>query len=182
MRAASHLRRPFLLSAFDQQRPLACNQQPANAFPSGWLEGRVFATRKTEALERLTYCSQARVDTGSLQAISEILGVSRRNNARDRLTGALAVNDGWFLQVVEGAPNAIDSLMRRLHADPRHAQIEILSRRQVTGRLFADWTMAAARVTPEIGPELKRLIDECRTSPEAAVDALLRLVASGRTV
>ena len=62
----------------------------------------MFGRSRPEALERIVYCSRARIDTTSLQAIAEILGVSQRNNAREGLTGALAVNDGWFLQVVEG--------------------------------------------------------------------------------
>ena len=109
----------------------------------------MFGRSRPEALERIVYCSRARIDTTSLQAIAEILGVSQRNNAREGLTGALAVNDGWFLQVVEGPGPAIDRLLRRV----------------------------AARVTPDIGPQLQRLIDECRVAPEAAVDALLRIVA-----
>lgn len=137
----------------------------------------MFGIRRESALERLVYCSRARVDTGSLQTISELLGVSRRNNARDGLTGALAVNDGWFLQVIGGPPHAVDSLLDRLGSDPRHTEIEILSRRPISGRLFQDWAMVAARVTPAMGPQLKRLIDECRVSPEAAVDALLRIVS-----
>jgi hypothetical protein len=136
----------------------------------------MFGRAGSGPLERLVYCSRARVDTASLQAISEVLGVSQRNNARDGLTGALAINDGWFLQVIEGPPHAIDGLLRRLTADPRHTDIEILSRRSVKGRLFPDWSMVAARITPDIGPQLQRLIDECRASPEAAVDALLRIV------
>ncbi|HYC75358.1 BLUF domain-containing protein [Brevundimonas sp.] len=137
----------------------------------------MFGKSRAEALDRLVYCSRARVDTASLQVISELLGVSQRNNARDGLTGALAVNDGWFLQVIEGPAPAIDALLRRLADDPRHAELEVLSRRPVSGRLFRDWSMVAARITPEVGPQLHRLIDECRTSPEAAVDALLRIVA-----
>ena len=137
----------------------------------------MFGRTRPEALERLVYCSRARVDTASLQTISELLGVSQRNNARDGLTGALAINDGWFLQVIEGPAPAIDALLRRLGTDPRHADLEVLSRRPVSGRLFPDWSMVAARVTPDVGPQLQRLIDECRTSPEAAVDALLRIVA-----
>ena len=62
----------------------------------------MFGRGKGEALERLVYCSRARIDTASLQVIAEILGVSQRNNARDGLTGALAINEGWFLQVLEG--------------------------------------------------------------------------------
>ena len=137
----------------------------------------MFGRGRGDVLERLVYCSRARIDTASLQAISEILGVSQRNNARDGLTGALAINDGWFLQVLEGSTPAIDSLLRRLAGDPRHADVEVLSRRPVSGRLFADWSMIATRITPEIRPELRHLIDECRVAPEAAVDALLRIVA-----
>lgn len=137
----------------------------------------MFGRTKPGDLERLVYCSKARIDTASLQAISELLGVSQRNNVRDGLTGALAVNDGWFLQVIEGPGTALDRLLRRLAEDPRHADVEVLSRRSVTARLFPDWSMVAARVTPDIGPQLRRLIDECRVSPEAAVDALLRIVA-----
>jgi hypothetical protein len=138
----------------------------------------MFGRTRPEALERVVYCSRARIDTASLQAISELLGVSQRNNVRDGLTGALAVNDGWFLQVIEGPAAALDRLLRRLAGDPRHADVEILSRRPVTARLFPDWSMVAARITPEVGPQLKRLIDECRVTPEAAVDALLRIVAA----
>jgi hypothetical protein len=136
----------------------------------------MFGRSRPEALERLVYCSRARIDTASLQAISELLGVSRRNNVRDDLTVALAVNDGWFLQVIEGPDAALDRLLRRLAEDPRHTDVELLSRRPVSGRLFPDWTMVAARITPDVGAQLKRLIDECRVAPEAAVDALLRIV------
>ncbi len=107
--------------------------------------------------------------------------MSRRNNARDGLTGALAVNEGWFLQVVEGSATALDRLLRRLAEDPRHTDLEVLSRRPVSGRLFPDWSMVAARITPEVGPQLKRLIDQCRVTPEAAVDALLRIVTERKT-
>ena len=136
----------------------------------------MFGRPKSHSLERLVYCSRACVDTTSLQALSELLGVSQRNNARDGLTGALAINDGWFLQVIEGPATALDGLLRRLDADPRHAELTVLSRRPVNGRLFRDWSMIAARVTPDVGPQLKGLIDDCRVSPEAAVDALLRIV------
>lgn len=132
-------------------------------------------------LERLVYCSRACVDTASLQSISEILGVSQRNNVRDGLTGALAVNDGWFLQVIEGPSAALDALLRRLADDPRHTDVDVLSRRSVSGRLFPDWSMVAARITPDIGPQLQRLIDDCRVTPEAAVDALLRIVTERKT-
>lgn len=140
----------------------------------------MFGRKGAEPLERLVYCSRACIDTASLQAISELLGEAQRNNAREGLTGALAINDGWFLQVIEGPATAIDRLLGRLDADARHTELVVLSRRPVSGRLFRDWSMVAARITPAVGPQLQRLIDECRVSPEAAVDALLRIVAGGK--
>ena len=129
-----------------------------------------------DSLERLVYRSHALADTESLLIVSEILGVSQRNNARDGITGALAVNEGWFLQVLEGSSASLDNLMSRLLLDPRHHEIEVLSRRPVVGRLFGQWTMQASRITPTLGLKLNRLIDDSRTCPEGAVDALLRIV------
>ncbi len=41
-------------------------------------------------LERIIYCSQARVPTSSLLVIADIPAVSQRNNVGDGLSGALA--------------------------------------------------------------------------------------------
>lgn len=127
-------------------------------------------------LERMVYCSRALVPTSSLLVIADILAVSHRNNARDGLTGALAISDGWFLQVLEGPPAALDSLLRRLERDPRHTDVVVLSRQPTTGRLFSDWSMASGRITPAIAADLVALIDECRVQPEVAVAALLRII------
>ncbi len=129
-------------------------------------------------LERIVYCSRATVPTESLLVIAEILAVSQRNNDRDRLTGALAISDGWFLQVIEGEPMALDRLLRRLQGDPRHQDVEVLSRVAIDARLFGRWSMTAARITPALRPELIALIDACRVAPADAVAGLLRIVAA----
>jgi len=126
----------------------------------------------------MVYCSRATVPTSSLLLISDILATSQRNNDRDGLTGALAISDGWYLQVIEGGGSALDRLMTRLAKDPRHTDIEVLERRPVGGRLFSSWSMTSARITPEIGAGLNGLIDGCRVSPAAAVAGLLELVSS----
>ena len=133
-------------------------------------------------LERLVYCSKARGPTTSLLFISQIVGVSQRNNARDDLTGALAISDGWFLQVIEGLPHRVNNLLARLQADTRHEEIEILQRLPIRTRLFDDWTMAAARITPDLGPRLVALVNGCRISPDAAVEGLREIVALGREI
>ncbi|HEX8469772.1 MAG TPA: BLUF domain-containing protein [Brevundimonas sp.] len=128
-------------------------------------------------LERLVYCSRATVPTDSLLVVAEILAVSQRNNDRDKLTGALAINDGWFLQVIEGSADNIDRLLGRLKSDPRHRDVEILQRGPVTSRLFDKWSMASARITPSLRSDLVALVNECRTSPADAVTALAQIVA-----
>ncbi|KQY75392.1 BLUF domain-containing protein [Brevundimonas sp. Root1423] len=131
----------------------------------------------TENLERLVYCSTAAVPTDSLVMIADILSVSQRNNDRDGVTGALAISEGWFLQVLEGRPDALDALLRRLETDRRHKDLIVLARSRVAARLFGSWSMKSARVTPDIADDLRTLINECRTSPVDATAALLRLVS-----
>ncbi len=131
-----------------------------------------------DKLERLVYCSKATVSTESLMVLTDILAVSQRNNDRDNLTGALAIADGWFLQVIEGPNSKLNSLLRRLETDTRHTEIKVLYRREVSFRLFGEWSMNSARITPEIGPDLIGLVNECSASPEDAVAALVKIVAS----
>lgn len=121
------------------------------------------------ALERLIYASRATRPTDSLLNLSEILAVSHRNNQRDGLTGALAVHQGRFIQVIEGGRDALDGLLNRLRSDERHSDIEVLDRRPVTARTFTDWTMGSARITPELDQALSTLMADSGVSPERTV-------------
>lgn len=129
---------------------------------------------------RIAYRSLADNPDLALIALAEIIAVSDRNNRRDKLTGALLVSRGRFFQVLEGAAADVDRTLRRISADPRHTAIEEVLRREVKGRLFAGWSMVAARVTPAAAPEIDKAIDVCRENPTAAVEAVLRLVERQR--
>jgi hypothetical protein len=128
-------------------------------------------------IDRLVYHSTATRPTDVLVSLAELLGESRRNNARAGLTGALAVHNGRFLQVLEGDPGQIDMLQRRLAKDPRHRDIVIIDRWRVEARLFNDWTMASARITPSLAPELDALMAEVRPSGARLVGLMLEAVA-----
>lgn len=106
-------------------------------------------------LERLVYESTATGSTGSLTNLAVILAEAHRNNARDGLSGVLAAHADRYIQVIEGPREALDSLLRRLDDDPRHRDVRLLDRAPAAARMFEGWTMASARVTPE----LKRLLD-----------------------
>lgn len=129
------------------------------------------------ALERIAYLSTATLSMDSLLVIADILAVSQRNNARDQLTGALAYSEGRFFQVIEGQPVDIDRMMKRVVADHRHTDVEVVSRVAAEERLFADWSMKAPRIAPEMAPLLKQAVDESRASPAAAIEMLRRMAA-----
>ncbi|WP_296763641.1 BLUF domain-containing protein [Sediminimonas sp.] len=90
----------------------------------------------------LTYCS--RPVGFSFEQTGEILAVSRRNNARDGLSGALIYDNTTFLQWLEGEVADIRAVFDRITADPRHTDIKLLLVRKLDDRWFPDWSMTAA--------------------------------------
>jgi len=79
-------------------------------------------------LHRVIYASEAVGATGaSTLSIAQILGVSDRNNRRDRVSGCLMFHQGHILQALEGERADLDRLMRRIIADPRHTSLRVLS-------------------------------------------------------
>ena len=123
-------------------------------------------------LEQIVYGSVATGRTDSLLNAATILGEAQRNNQRDGLTGALAAHEGRYVQVLEGTPAALDNLLRRLAVDPRHRAVEIYGRTAIAARQFAGWGMANARITPDLAPDLTRLMAEAAPSPEHLVALL----------
>jgi hypothetical protein len=129
----------------------------------------------TGKIERMAYCSRSQVAMNSLVLIADILAVSQRNNRRDEISGALMYSEGVFFQVIEGAAVDLDRLLRRLDSDPRHAEIRIIARAPVTGRLFGDWSMMAPRITPARELQMKTAIQTCESTPISAIETLRRM-------
>jgi hypothetical protein len=98
------------------------------------------------ALKSLTYTSLAALD---LQAddLEAIHRTARDINALGGVTGILIYNGVNFLQVIEGAPNAIDDLVERLRRDRRHSGLEIRDEHNAKLRTFPDWSMELVRVS-----------------------------------
>ena len=94
---------------------------------------------------RLVYYSRNRA-AGAPAAMDEtirgILAVSRVNNARVGVTGALMFNAGCFAQVLEGPSEAVETTFERIQQDERHGEVSLLALEPVEERLFTDWSMA----------------------------------------
>ena len=101
---------------------------------------------------QLAYSSDAHGNLASGE-VFEIIETSASNNLRDDLTGMLIFANDRFFQIIEGEPAAIDGLMARLQADPRHHSIEVLHRHEIRERSFPRWRMERVRIANGGVPE-----------------------------
>jgi len=94
---------------------------------------------------RLLYVSRNVLEGSSEEMedeVSSILQTSRRNNARDGVTGALLFNADCFAQALEGEAEAVQEIFERIQLDPRHEATVVLEYGPVGAREFGDWSMA----------------------------------------
>lgn len=74
----------------------------------------------------------------NFSVVREIVELARRTNPALGITGALLFDGERFCQLLEGGEPEVQTLMRRIEADPRHTRVELL---------HADVTSAGASMT-----------------------------------
>jgi hypothetical protein len=122
-------------------------------------------TSMSGSLYRLIYCSRNVMlitvpGTMMEDEIRDILATARQRNAADAVTGALLFTASGFAQVLEGAREAVERTFERITADPRHAEVSVLSFTPTERRSFPGWSMGF-----------------CGQSSSVAADPLAHLVA-----
>lgn len=98
----------------------------------------------SEILHRLVYYSRNLIPGSPEEVeaeIARILSVSRRNNDRVNVTGALMFNAGCFAQVLEGPAGSVEQTFERIQQDPNHGDVLLLSFEPVLERAFGNWSM-----------------------------------------
>jgi len=90
-------------------------------------------------------------------ALHRIVAVSIGNNRTCDVTGLLVTHEGWFLQAIEGPEVSVAALIARIVRDPRHRCVRVLSQGPADARLFQDWNMVGARLSPDADPLLVEL-------------------------
>lgn len=139
---------------------------------------------------RLVYASRATFpagdDNASLNAdVARILMQSRRNNPAQGLVGALYFAEGCFFQCLEGPSDAVDRLYARLHQDPRHRDLKVLSRAVVDRPSFSGWSMKfvpnASVVRDLMSRHGLKSFDPYVFNPEALA-AMVNLLVTGADV
>lgn len=99
-------------------------------------------------LTRLIYhsCASFEAETRTVsEELGRILSAGLRNNPPKGLTGVLAVDGDRFIQVLEGPRHAVSATFRRIAADERHHDVELVLCAEVDQRCFPDWSVAVLR-------------------------------------
>jgi len=88
------------------------------------------------------------------EELLDILKISRENNSSKDVTGLLLYKGGNFMQVLEGPDEAVEAQYEKIKADPRHKDVNVLSREQISARQFPAWEMAFQNLdNPEVKNE-----------------------------
>jgi hypothetical protein len=97
----------------------------------------------------------------------DIVATARRNNAMAEIDGFLMFDRTRFHQILEGPEDQIDALFAKIKADPRHTNIECLSRETITERYFSEWSMGSFLSETALHP----LKTRHNLQPNAALDS-----------
>lgn len=90
---------------------------------------------------RLLYVSRA-VGPQTTTMTTTILAQAQAHNPALGITGVLCQGQGFFFQVIEGERSRVNALYRRISADPRHQDVDLLHYEEIQERRFGQWSMA----------------------------------------
>jgi hypothetical protein len=121
-----------------------------------------------EMLCQLVYRSRVarKVRFADVQAIAEAAALK---NARAGISGLLLYTPTYFLQVLEGEVEAVESTYDRILGDPRHDEVNVVKKSEAMVRQFGQWSMRAVMLSPEATSVLLDPID-----PDSVLALLLR--------
>ena len=98
-------------------------------------------------VRQVLYTSQA-VSLLSAEERNDILRTSYINNARDDIMGYLiSLDNGSFLQILEGPHDAVAQSLQRISNDSRHSGLTIIYDEEADERAFAEWLMGFHAIT-----------------------------------
>ena len=87
------------------------------------------------------------------EILNSILTLSRFNNEKNQITGALICRSDLYLQYLEGPAHKIDSVYSKIKIDDRHEDVRLLEDGRSRRRLFSNWAMRGEPVKDWIWPE-----------------------------
>ena len=132
---------------------------------------------------RLLYVSHA-VGPQTTTMTTSILLQAQKFNPVQGITGVLCQGQGFFIQVLEGERRRVNALYRRICADNRHQDVDLLHYEEINERRFGHWSMALIRLSVD-DPKVKMEdpdFDPYSASGAQVMQQMLDLLATGQEI
>ena len=117
-------------------------------------------------------------------ALTLLRSVITDSACESRVTGVLCQGQGFFFQVIEGERSKVNALYRRISADKRHQDVEILHYEEIHERRFGQWSMALVHLS--VDDPMVRLhhpdFDPYSASGPQVMQQVLDLLESGQPI
>lgn len=78
-----------------------------------------------------------------------LLMICRTHNSARNITGILLYANQTFFQVLEGEAEEIEALFEKIKRDPRHRDVTVLEKSQISERQFPYWSMGFEKIRPQ---------------------------------
>ncbi len=106
----------------------------------------------------LVYVSTATIRWSDTD-LERLLQQSRRDNLIPDITGLLLFKEGNFMQILEGAKDAVLTLMAKIKSDARHERVMVIFEEETPRREFKDWSMGFKKLGGRLVLELPGFSD-----------------------
>ncbi|MFT4824735.1 MAG: hypothetical protein ACI9J0_002662 [Cryomorphaceae bacterium] len=126
--------------------------------------------RVVNQFRQVVYISHATA-TLTKNELNELVEVSRRNNKKYGITGALLYLENAFIQVIEGEDAAISQLLDKLYADTRHRNVRIVSDNIAQIRYFQEWSMGIVKAPEVDRPQVLKELRLASTANGGSADS-----------
>ena len=73
--------------------------------------------------------------------LSQIFRVSKAKNSRAGVSGVITYSNGHYFQVIEGDPQSLQPLYKKILEDDRHSDVQKILDVETTERYFSDFSM-----------------------------------------
>ena len=97
----------------------------------------------------LIYVSE-RTDPEDAMLVRDIAIEASQTNRTLGVSGILMAVDNFFLQVLEGQEDVVDSLLGKIGKDERHTDVRVLYRGALPDRIFGQWSMGCVHSNEDI--------------------------------
>lgn len=119
----------------------------------------------------------------SATQLDQLALAAQSRNRCESITGVMVYDDQHFFQWLEGPVDSVDRVMHSIKNDSRHIDIDILDRRTIDHRSFADWSMKLATPARDVGwchsgivAPPRDVVEGLRDYPDSAAKILLKMV------